>query len=254
MKKTFLIPLFILLLSGCGVNPAAQSNVQTQTPETENNNQSASTNEKIKATSTTATSTAEEKSNLNDEKNMTDQNASTSSEVTSSSEKSNSDYALIETSMGNIKIRLNNGLAPISVENFKKYINKEFYNGTLFHRVIPSFMIQGGGFDTKKVQKTTDDPIKNEAKNGLLNKRGTIAMARTMVVDSATSQFFINLVDNEFLNYKDDNNYGYAIFGEITEGMDVVDEIAKVKTGANGDMSDWPIDNVVIKSIKLLDK
>ena len=158
---------------------------------------------------------------------------------------------VIETSLGNIEVELNADKAPISVENFLKYVGKKHYDGTVFHRVIKVFMIQGGGMDEKLKEKKTDAPIKNEAANGLRNDRGTIAMARTSVVDSATSQFFINVVDNDFLNYRapTPQAFGYAVFGKVTSGMDVVDKIREVPTGNSGGMSDVPTTPVVIKSI-----
>jgi peptidyl-prolyl cis-trans isomerase A (cyclophilin A) len=161
---------------------------------------------------------------------------------------------LMETSMGNVKIQLDAQKAPISVKNFLDYAGSGFYNGTIFHRVIPGFMIQGGGFTADMSQKPTKPPIKNEAGNGLKNDRGTIAMARTMVVDSATAQFFINVVDNAMLNHRDDSmqGYGYAVFGKVIEGMDVVDKIAKVKTGRQKGMGDVPETAVLIKSMKVL--
>ncbi|HOZ56324.1 MAG TPA: peptidylprolyl isomerase [bacterium] len=163
------------------------------------------------------------------------------------------EMALIKTSMGDITIKLYPEIAPITVANFKQYINNKYYDGTIFHRVMDGFMIQGGGFDAEGNQKATLEPIKNEAKNGLSNKRGTLAMARTTVVDSATSQFFINLIDNNFLDYKDDANYGYAVFGEVVDGMDVVGKIAKVETGDNGMHQNWPVENVVINSIEMVE-
>lgn len=163
------------------------------------------------------------------------------------------ELALIKTSEGNITIKLYSESAPITVANFKQYINNKFYDGTIFHRVMNGFMIQGGGFDMDGNQKTTLEPIKNEAKNGASNKRGTLAMARTNVVDSATAQFFINLLDNDFLNYKDDNNYGYAVFGEVVDGMDIVDKIAKVETKDNGMHQNWPVENIVINSIEMVE-
>ena len=157
----------------------------------------------------------------------------------------------METSKGTIKIELDKEKAPISVNNFVAYVNDKFYDGTIFHRVIPTFMIQGGGFDEKMNQKPTKAPIKNEAGNGLKNTRGTIAMARTGVVDSATAQFFINVKDNDFLNHRDDSQqgYGYAVFGKVIEGMDVVDKIKDVKTGTKGGFQDVPVETVVIKSV-----
>jgi len=164
----------------------------------------------------------------------------------------NMDQAIITTSEGDITISLNSDKAPISVENFKKYADEGYFDGTIFHRVMPGFMVQGGGFDESGKQKPTKDPIKNEAQNGLSNKRGTLAMARTQIVDSATSQFFINLVDNDFLNYSGEANYGYAVFAEVVDGMDVVDKIAGVETGQHGPHANWPKENVLIKSVKLL--
>ena len=157
----------------------------------------------------------------------------------------------IETSMGTITAELDDVKAPVTVKNFISYVTSGHYNGTIFHRVIDGFMIQGGGFTKDMVQKDTQTPIKNEAANGLKNARGTLAMARTMVVDSATSQFFINLVDNDFLNYRgpDPRMFGYAVFGKVTAGMDVVDKIAKVKTGFAGPHQDVPVEPVVITKV-----
>jgi peptidyl-prolyl cis-trans isomerase A (cyclophilin A) len=153
---------------------------------------------------------------------------------------------VIETSMGKVEVELNAELAPISVANFMQYVDSGYYNGTIFHRVINNFMVQGGGFDKTMQKKTTQATIKNEAKNGLKNDRGTLAMARTGVVDSATSQFFINHKDNNFLNHGD-RDYGYAVFGKVTKGMDVVDAIARVQTKAG----DVPVNPVAIKSVRL---
>jgi len=138
------------------------------------------------------------------------------------------------------------------VKNFLEYVDAGFFDGTVFHRVIPGFMIQGGGFGKDMVQKPTRAQIKNEANNGLVNARGTLAMARTNVVDSATAQFFINLKDNDFLNHSspDPRGYGYAVFGRVISGMDVVDKIAAVPTGSKGGHSDVPKTNVVIESAK----
>jgi len=149
---------------------------------------------------------------------------------------------VLETSLGTIELELDAEKAPISVENFLAYVDAGHYDGTLFHRVIPGFMIQGGGFDTSMKQKATRGPIKNEADNGLTNQRGTVAMARTSDVNSATSQFFINVVDNGFLNHSG-RDFGYAVVGKVTSGMDVADKIAAVKRGAQ----DAPIEQVVIK-------
>ena len=159
--------------------------------------------------------------------------------------------ATIETSMGSITVELDDAKAPVTVKNFLDYAASGHYDGTIFHRVIDGFMIQGGGFTKAMDQKPTKAPIKNEAANGLTNKRGTIAMARTMVVDSATSQFFINLVDNDFLNFRapTPQYYGYAVFGKVTDGMDVVDKIAKVKTGFAGPHQNVPEEPIVIKKV-----
>ena len=157
-------------------------------------------------------------------------------------EKGGNPLVLIKTSKGDIKVELYKEKAPISVENFLSYVNDEYYNETIFHRVIKDFMIQGGGFTTDNKQKPTKDPIKNEAKNGLLNERGTIVMARTSAVDSATSQFFINQKDNKFLDHGV-RDYGYAVFGKVVEGMDVVDKIAAI-----------PTETVTIESITLVTK
>ncbi len=161
---------------------------------------------------------------------------------------------LMETSAGNIELELYQDKAPKTVENFLKYVNSGFYNGTIFHRVIKDFMIQGGGFTQDMNQKPTNAPIANEAYNGLKNDRGTIAMARTNDPHSATSQFFINHKDNSFLNYKAQTTagWGYAVFGKVTKGMDVVDKIANVKTGNKGFHQDVPVENIIIKSIKVI--
>lgn len=160
---------------------------------------------------------------------------------------------ILDTSMGSIVIELYHDKAPISVANFLNYLDSGFYNGTIFHRVIPGFMIQGGGFTEDMDEKRTGSPIKNEAGNGLPNLRGTIAMARTSVVDSATSQFFINTVDNFFLNHqnKSPEGYGYSVFGKVIEGMDVVDAIQNVPTGTYGYFEDVPLEPVVIKRARI---
>jgi len=159
----------------------------------------------------------------------------------------------IETSMGSITAELDAAKAPLTVKNFVDYAKSGHYDGTIFHRVIDGFMIQGGGFTRDMKQKPTKDPIKNEAANGLKNKRGTLAMARTMVVDSATSQFFINLVDNDYLDYKGDDPrlFGYCVFGAVTDGMDVVDAIAKVRTGFAGPHQNVPEEPVVIRKVHI---
>ena len=155
----------------------------------------------------------------------------------------------LTTSMGPIVIQLDKEKAPVSAENFVKYVQAGHYNGTVFHRVIDGFMIQGGGFDKNMQQKPTQPPIKNEASNGLKNENYTVAMARTGVRDSATSQFFINVKDNEFLNYSGENpqGWGYAVFGKVVEGQDTVDKIKKVATGNSGMHQNVPTTPVVIE-------
>ena len=161
------------------------------------------------------------------------------------------DMVVIKTSLGDITVKLAADKAPLTVANFLSYVEDGHYNGTIFHRVIDGFMIQGGGFDANMRQKPTKAPIQNEAANGLANKRGTLAMARTMVVDSATSQFFINVKDNAFLDFQapTPQGFGYCVFGEVVEGMDVVDRIKSVRTGVKAGMSDVPLETVGILSV-----
>ena len=159
----------------------------------------------------------------------------------------------ISTNLGDIKVELYKDKAPITVENFLSYVNDGFYNDTIFHRVIPNFMVQGGGFSEDMQQKQTKAPIKNEAENGLKNEIGTLAMARTSDINSATSQFFINIANNEFLN-NGVRDFGYAVFGKVTEGMDIVNKIAAVKTGTVGYFRDVPEESVKINSISVVDK
>jgi len=161
---------------------------------------------------------------------------------------------VMETSLGSITIELLESDAPISVENFLAYVNDGFYEGTVFHRVIQQFMIQGGGMLPNLSPKRTRPPIENEARNGVTNARGTLTMARTNIVDSATSQFFINTVDNaRSLDHRglEPADYGYAVFGRVTEGMDVVDAIAAVETTPQGSHQNVPVDTVIINSIKV---
>ncbi len=157
----------------------------------------------------------------------------------------------LKTSEGTIKIELADKAAPVSTQNFLNYVNSKFYDGTVFHRVIDGFMIQGGGFTLeaeKLLEKQTNPPIANEAKNGLKNDRGTLAMARTSNPDSATAQFFINLVNNDRLNYPSPDGHGYAVFGKVIEGMDVVDRIGRIRTGTKLGMRDVPLSDVKIIS------
>jgi cyclophilin family peptidyl-prolyl cis-trans isomerase len=163
-----------------------------------------------------------------------------------------SQSVIIETSYGDITVELNDEKAPQSVTNFLAYVDNQHYAETIFHRVIKDFMIQGGNFTADMTPKKTRAPIKNEATNGLRNLRGTIAMARTSVVDSATSQFFINLKDNGFLDHKNSSpqGYGYAVFGKVVKGMDVVDKIGSTRTHNFQRFRDVPVEPVVIRSIK----
>lgn len=167
----------------------------------------------------------------------------------------NNPRVIMETTMGNVEISLFQKEAPITVENFLNYVKDGFYDGTIFHRVIPDFMIQGGGFTSDMIKKETKPPIKNEANNKIKNEKGTIAMARTAIIDSATSQFFINLKDNQFLDYKDETNegYGYCVFGKVVKGMDVVENIGNVTRTTKGQHADVPETPVVINSIRIVE-
>ena len=160
---------------------------------------------------------------------------------------------LMQTSKGDITLELDAGKAPATVQNFLRYADEGFYDGTIFHRVIKNFMIQGGGFTPAMSQKQTHEPIKNEAKNGLKNERGTIAMARTSDPQSATAQFFINHKDNDFLDYPGQDGWGYCVFGKVTGGMEVVDAIASVPTGVRGSSRDVPTETVTVLSVKRAD-
>jgi len=155
----------------------------------------------------------------------------------------------IKTNLGSFTLELNEGKAPISSKNFKDYVEKGFYNKTIFHRVIDGFMIQGGGFELDMAQKETHSPIKNEASNGLKNEKYTVAMARTSDPDSATSQFFINTSDNSFLDYPGQDGAGYCVFAKVTEGFDIVDKINSVQTGSNKGHQDVPVETVIIEEI-----
>ena len=154
-----------------------------------------------------------------------------------------------ETSHGDFTVEVDAESAPVSAKNFLRYVDESFFDGTIFHRVIAGFMIQGGGFTGEMEHKSGHAPIKNEADNGLKNLRGSLAMARTNDLHSATSQFFINLVDNDFLNHRT-GNFGYAVFGRVIAGMDVVDKVAKVKTGRRHGNDDVPAEAVVIRSAR----
>jgi peptidyl-prolyl cis-trans isomerase B (cyclophilin B) len=163
--------------------------------------------------------------------------------------------AVLNTNHGSIELELNAEKAPITVANFVSYVNSGHYNGTIFHRVIDGFMIQGGGFDKNMQQKPTRDEIRNEANNGLKNEQYTIAMARTPAPHSASAQFFINLKNNSFLNFtsEDTNGWGYAVFGKVTAGTDVVEKIKQVKTGRSGMHDDVPTEAVIIESATIIE-
>jgi peptidyl-prolyl cis-trans isomerase A (cyclophilin A) len=154
-----------------------------------------------------------------------------------------------ETTLGDFTIELLEKDAPLSVANFLRYVDEGFFDGTIFHRIVPGFVIQGGGFTEDMSQKRTQPPVKNEADNGIKNKRGTLSMARTNDINSATSQFFVNLKDNDFLD-NSRGNFGYAVFARVTDGMDVVDQIAAVETGRRRGFDDVPVDAVIMKSVK----
>jgi peptidyl-prolyl cis-trans isomerase A (cyclophilin A) len=160
---------------------------------------------------------------------------------------------LFETTLGNFTIEFFEKEAPISVANFKKYIDEGFFDGTIFHRIVPGFVIQGGGFTEDMTQKKNNPAIKNEADNGLKNERGTLSMARTNDINSATSQFFVNLKDNDFLDHSR-GNFGYAVFAKVTKGMDVIDKIAAVETGRKRGFDDVPVEPVIMTSVRKADK
>lgn len=161
---------------------------------------------------------------------------------------------LMETSKGDMEITLDADKAPKTVENFLRYVDEGYYDGTIFHRVIPGFMIQGGGYTADMTKKQTHDPVENEAKNGLKNRRGTIAMARTSDPHSATAQFFINHKDNPNLDYPSFDGWGYAVFGRVTRGLEVLDAIAATPTGVKNGMRDVPRETVIIESVKRIEE
>jgi cyclophilin family peptidyl-prolyl cis-trans isomerase len=157
----------------------------------------------------------------------------------------------IKTNRGSFTIELDKNKAPISSENFLNYVNNGFYKGTIFHRVIDGFMIQGGGFDEAMGQKDTEAPIKNEANNGLKNEAYTLAMARTSDPDSATSQFFINVSNNSFLDYPGQDGFGYCVFGKVTEGKDIIDQIKSIETGSSNGHQDVPLEPIIVEDVSL---
>ena len=163
--------------------------------------------------------------------------------------KKKSTEVIIETSLGNIQVELFNSKSPETVKNFLRYVDEKYYDGTIFHRVIPNFMVQGGGFDQEMNQKATHTPVKNEALNRVSNERGTLAMARTNDPHSATSQFFINTNNNTFLDHGH-HGFGYCVFGRVTNGMEVVDKISSAETTENGYHKDVPVENIIIYTIK----
>jgi cyclophilin family peptidyl-prolyl cis-trans isomerase len=171
---------------------------------------------------------------------------------TAAEEEGNNPMVEVDTNLGSMTIELYPDKAPITVKNFMEYVNKKFYDGTIFHRVMSNFMIQGGGFTPDMMKKATGAPIKNEANNGLSNLKGTIAMARTGEINSATCQFFINVKDNSGLDYRGDApaDYGYAVFGKVIDGMDTVEKIRNVETGTKGGYENVPTKPVIIKSVR----
>jgi cyclophilin family peptidyl-prolyl cis-trans isomerase len=171
---------------------------------------------------------------------------------TTMQKKETNPVVLVKTTAGDLTIELYPEKAPATVKNFLDYVTEGFYDHTIFHRVIPGFMIQGGGFTKEMKQKQPHAPIKNEAENGLTNDRGTLAMARTNDINSATAQFFINTVNNGFLNYQDKAHYGYCVFGKVTSGLDVVDKITKSPTGSNGPHQNVPVQPIEIISARLV--
>lgn len=201
------------------------------------------------ACSTPATDNAGQNEVNNNETLMAENNQPTEQEAPATAKQQDEIYVVMETSLGDVTIALDRAKAPLTVANFLSYVDDDFYSGTIFHRVIANFMIQGGGFTPEGVQKPTKDPIILESANGLKNEVGTIAMARTNAPNSATCQFFINVVNNTFLDYTP-SNPGYAVFGRVTAGMEVVNQIRQVPTGrfSNG-MGDWPTETVLIKRI-----
>jgi len=231
MKKIVFLILLTIMLTACVSNELTINNEN----KNENSNENKLTDGNIE-------------DNEMDSKSISinqDKNDDSDTKKEKSSEVDNMAIVVFETSLGNFEVELNQEKAPISVENFLSYVNEGYYDNLIFHRVIPNFMVQGGGFDKDMQEKDTKDPIKNEADNGLKNDKYTIAMARTQIVDSATSQFFINVNNNDFLN-NGARDFGYAVFGKVTEGQDVIDSIAAVKTTTSGMYQDVPAEPVII--------
>lgn len=228
----------VLFLTGCNENQTSENETTTESTQSSENAESGTTENKA-----TSSETKTEESSGGD---------AGSDEVSSDSKATENTggnpVVIIKTSKGDIKVELDRENAPISTDNFIAYVEDGYYDGTIFHRVINNFMVQGGGFMADGQQKPTKEPIKNEADNGLKNDRGTIAMARTAAIDSATSQFYINHVDNDFLNHGK-RDFGYAVFGKVVDGMDVVDAIAAIPTGPR----DVPNEQVVIESVTIVE-
>ena len=241
-----IVMLGFLLVSCAKDSPNTNGNTPETRISTSNNQEEEPKAEPHKVT----TSNKEEEPTTQPDKAST--SCSKEEEPTTQPEQVSRTIIVIETSMGTITVELFEDKAPVTIENFLKYTDEKFYDDTIFHRVIDGFMIQGGGFTMLMEQKPTHDPIKNEAQSDVGNLRGTLAMARTGIVDSATAQFFINPKDNHHLNHKDDTarGFGYCVFGKVTEGMYVVDKIAAVKTTTVGTYQDVPAKPVIIKSIR----
>lgn len=241
-KYSLILALILLIpavfyLTGCNQEEAQNETATETASETDQSTEK-----------TPAADVATEEPSAEETTNDQITNDETSSNDEAVEKKGGNPVVIIKTTKGDIKVELDREKAPISTDNFLAYVEDGYYDGTIFHRVINNFMIQGGGFMADGQQKPTKAPVKNEADNGLKNKRGTIAMARTGVVDSATSQFFINTVDNDFLNHGK-RDFGYAVFGKVVDGMDVVDAIAVVPTGPG----DVPDDQIVIESVTVVE-
>ena len=232
----------VIISTGCGQNDGTQNQTTAETTTESSQATEDANSEEAPGDANTEETSGEE---AGDDKSGSE---TSKNDETAAQNIGGNPVVIIKTSEGDIKIELDKENAPISTDNFISYVEDGYYNGTVFHRVINNFMIQGGGFTSEGQQKPTKAPIKNEADNGLGNDRGTIAMARTQDINSATSQFYINHVDNDFLNHGK-RDFGYAVFGKVVDGMDVVDAIAAVPTGPG----DVPNDLVVIESVTIVE-
>jgi len=244
--RSLFTALFLVAFVSLGINQSSWSkNNETTTAETANATTAAAT--------TASNVTADKSEQIKNTKTKKNNDNAKSLKNSKKEEVSKSPVVEMTTSLGKIVIELNSEKAPKTVENFLGYVKSGFYNGTIFHRVIESFMIQGGGFTKDMNEKTTKDPIKNEANNGLSNDEGTIAMARTMEPHSASAQFFINVTNNPRLNFRSETmaGWGYTVFGKVIEGMEVVNKIKVVKTGTKGMYDDVPTEPVVIEKVTL---